>query len=303
MANFQSVAEDLLLETGASRAMLHLVAPSGGLSSAGEVVTHGARQIRNDESGAEPVETSAVEQLKREKEVLTQDDLEQAEPADVRDLIDRYGVRARALAPLILRDRFAGIISLHDVRGPRHWSARDIEAVRKAQSAALAVLEERESWALTTSKEDLRDAAIQAILDCLRHGLRVQRCTLRQNVSAAYAFPVTHESRADGVWSLRGDFTIDQRHQPVILKMLAERVQVVQNDTRSASTEPVFHTMLKHYGDMRAQMVTPLFREDSLAGAVSVHDLKEVRTWTPEETALARSASRMLGLVIGATLS
>jgi GAF domain-containing protein len=303
MANFQSVVEDLLLATGAGRATLHLIAPGGGLSSAGEAVTHGARQVRHDESGGEPVETSAVEQLRREKEILTQDDLEQAGPAGVRDLIDRYGVRARVLAPLVLRGQLAGIISLHDVLGPRRWGARDIEAVRKAQGAALAVLEERESRALITSKEDLRDAAIQAILDSLRHGLRVQRCTLRQNVNAAYAFPVTHESRADGVWSLRGDFTIDQSGQPVILKMLAERVQVVQNDTRSASTEPVFHTMLQHYGDMRAQMVTPLFREDSLAGAVSIHNLKELRTWTPEETALARSASRMLGLVIGATLA
>jgi GAF domain-containing protein len=61
--------------------------------------------------------------------------------------------------------------------------------------------------------------------------------------------------------------------------------------------------MLKHYGDLRAQIVTPLFREDSLAAVISVHFLKELRTWTREETALARSASRLIGLVIGATLA
>jgi GAF domain-containing protein len=77
----------------------------------------------------------------------------------------------------------------------------------------------------------------------------------------------------------------------------------VQDDTRKASTDPAFHTMLQHYGDMRAQMVTPLFHEDRVAGAVSVHSLGELRSWTPEETALARSASRLLGLLIGATLA
>ena len=61
--------------------------------------------------------------------------------------------------------------------------------------------------------------------------------------------------------------------------------------------------MLKHYGDMRAQIVTPLFREDSLAAVLSIHELRDTRAWTREETALARSAARWLGLLIGATLA
>jgi GAF domain-containing protein len=303
MASFQSIVEDLLVATGASRAMLQLAGSGGKRTAAAEAVTHGARQIRNDVSDGESLEASAFQQLEREKKIVVQDDLAQADPPVARTLMDRYGARAQVLAPLIHGDRLAGVISLHHVLGPRQWEAHDIEAVRKAQAAALSVLEERERRELTTSLEDLRDAAIQALLDGLRQGLRVQRCTLRQNVSAAYAFPVTHESRAEGVWSLRGDFTIIQTVQPVIVKMLTERVQVVQNDTRTASADPVFHTMLKHYGDMRAQIVTPLFREDSMAGAVSIHSLKELRTWTPEETALARSASRLIGLLIGGTLA
>jgi GAF domain-containing protein len=303
MASFQSIVEDLLLETGASRAMLQLAAPGGGLCFAAEAVTHGARQIRNDVPDVELLQAPALQRLERERTIVVQDDLERADPPVARALIDRYGARAQVLAPLVHGDRLTGIISVHHALGPRRWEARDVEAARKAQVAALSVLEERERRVLIATSEDLRDAAIQAILDGLRQGLRVQRCTLRQNVNAAYAFPVTHESRAEGVWSLRGDFTIIQSGQPVVGKLLAERAQVVQNDTRSASAEPLFHVMLKHYGDMRAQIVTPLFREDSLAGVVSVHSLKELRTWTPEETALARSATRLIGLFIGATLA
>jgi GAF domain-containing protein len=155
---------------------------------------------------------------------------------------------------------------------------------------------------LQVTEEDLRDTALTAILDELREGLQVQRCTLRQDVNTAYAFPVTHESRGEGVWSLHGDFTIIQSGQPVIEKMLAERTQVVQDDSHSASDEPLFHVMLKHYGDLRSQIVTPLFRNDALAAVLSVHSLKELRTWSAQEKDLARSAARLLGLLIGATL-
>jgi GAF domain-containing protein len=58
----------------------------------------------------------------------------------------------------------------------------------------------------------------------------------------------------------------------------------------------------QHYGDLRVQIVTPLFSEDSLA-ALSIHSLGQLRSWAPEETALARSAARLLELLVGATLA
>ena len=283
--------------------MFQLAGDSGELSAVAEAVTHGARQIRNDESADALREPTTLRNLEAGRELIVQNDLERAEPAAPRPLLERYGARARILAPVIHRDRLAGILSVHQVSGPQQWEPDVLDAVRKAQAAALAALAAGERRGLAATPEDLRDAGLQAILDRVRLGLRVQRCTLRQNVSAAYAFPVTHESRGAGVWSLRGDFTIIQSGQPVIEKMLAERVQVVQNDTRNASSEPLFHVMLKHYGDMRAQIVTPLFREDSLAAVLSVHSLQELRNWTPAETALARSAAQWLGLLVGATLA
>ena len=303
MASYQAIVEGLLLDTGASRAMLQLAVPGGGYACAAEAVTHGAQQIRNDTSAGELLDAPVFRQLERDRAIIVQNDLGNADPAVARALIERYGARAQILAPVVHGGRLAAILAVHQTQGPRQWEPQAIEAVRRAQAAALAALEERERRALETTPEDLRDVALQAILDRVRQGLRVQRCTLRQNVNAAYAFPVTHESRGEGIWSLRGDFTIIQSNQPVIEKLLRDRAQVVQNDTRNATTEPLFHKMLKHYGDMRAQIVTPLFREDSLAAVLSVHSLKELRDWTPEETALARSAARMLGLLIGATLA
>ena len=136
---------------------------------------------------------------------------------------------------------------------------------------------------------------MQAVLDALRLALDVQRCTFRQPVEAAYEFPVTFESRAEGVNALLGDFTIVQTGQPVIRKLLAERAQVVQNDCSIASTEPLFHTMLAHYGGMRAQIVTPFIVGDQLRGVLSIHELRHTRIWTEAEKALGMQAAQLIG--------
>ena len=303
MSSFQAITEALLFGAAASRATFQLAAPAGGFAYVAEAVTQGMLQIRHDTAGGELPGQAARRQLEQGGEIIRQDDLERADPAAPRALIDRYGAHAQILAPIVRGGRLAAILAVHHAPGPRQWDADAIEAVRRAQAAALAALEERERRALDTAPEDLLDAAMQATLDTLRSGLRVQRCTLRQNVSSAYAFPVTHESRAGGVRSLRGDFTIIQSGQPVIERLLRERAQVVQDDSRAASADPLFHTMLEHYGDMRAQIVTPLFCEDNVAAVLSVHNLQETRKWSVEETGLARSAARTLGLLVGATLA
>ncbi len=303
MSSFQAITEALLFGAAASRATLQLAAPAGGFAYAAEAVTQGMLQIRHDATGGELPGSAATRQLELDGEIIFQDDLERADPAVPRALIDRFGARAQILSPIVRGGRLAAILAVHHAPGPRQWDADAVEAVRRAQAAALAALEERACRALDTTPEDLLDAALQATLDTLRAGLRVQRCTLRQNVSAAYAFPVTHESRADGVRSLRGDFTIIQSGQPVIERLLRDRAQVVQDDSRGASADPLFHYMLEHYGDMRAQIVTPLFREDNVAAVLSVHNLREMRKWTVEETGLARSAARVLGLLVGARLA
>lgn len=302
MASLQFIIEELLPTIGASRALLLLVVADGEVQLAAEAVTHGARQIRNDPCAGEFVDRAALGVIEREKRAVVQHDTAHGSLVEGRVLGDDHGARAQIVAPLLSGDRLAGLIVVHDVRGPRQWESEALEAVDRARAAALEVLSARERQALQVTEEDLRDTALTAILDELREGLQVQRCTLRQDVNTAYAFPVTHESRGEGVWSLHGDFTIIQSGQPVIEKMLAERTQVVQDDSHSASDEPLFHVMLKHYGDLRSQIVTPLFRNDALAAVLSVHSLKELRTWSAQEKDLARSAARLLGLLIGATL-
>jgi GAF domain-containing protein len=199
------------------------------------------------------------------------------------------------LAPIIRDGRLAGIISVHHVRGPQRWTEQQVEALRRAEARVRDRLEEDERRSLPGSAADLRDAAIDAILNALREALSVHRCTLRQDVLERYAFAVTHESRREDVRSLKGDFTIVQTGQPVIEKLLSERLQVVQDDSRNASSDPAFQTALDHYGGMGAQIVTPLFGGDGLTAVLSVHYLNGPRKWSRDETELAEAGTRLIG--------
>jgi GAF domain-containing protein len=302
MTPIQALATELLLETGASRVLIQISIAGAGLTPVAEAVRDWAELIRNDASEHALQALPALAPPPGDTELWVQDDLQADRTNSAQLLRERYGVQSQIVAPLARGADLLGGIFVHRTSPAPAWNAEQLAAVRLGRDAALALLA-IDAEALALSTEKLRDAAIDTLLEELRVTLDVQRCTFRQDVSKRFAFPVTHESRSDGVRSLLGDLTIVQTGQPAIETMLKERVQVVQNECRSASADPVFHVAREHYGDLRSQIVTPLFREDRMAGVLSIHSLKIQRTWSSREIAFAQSAARFIGLLIGATLA
>jgi GAF domain-containing protein len=290
MSAFQSLTARLLFAADASRAVLHLRADDGRFAIAAEAVRHGLEQIRNVTPDAANLDRQTLDALQAGA-TLAEDLPEGGAGAGT------AGAQARIVAPLTLDGELVGVISLHHAKGASGFATGAREALESARKQALALLRTRRGAALQTGVDDLRTAAAQAVLDRLRQGLGVQRCTYRRPVLDAYAFPVVLESREEGVRALLGDFTIVQSGQPVINKLLEGRAQVVQPDTRAASDEQIFHVMLGHYGNMRAQIVTPYIVGDELAGVLSVHDLAGTRDWTDEEQKLAAEATRLIGKI------
>ena len=302
MTPYQRISQELLLATGASRVMIQTYSPGAGLQPVAESIRHEAEQIRHGDAREPVFELRALEEAGRQGELISQEKLVAVDSPVAMTLANRWGVRSQLLAPLFRDGQLEGVIALHHTQEPRPWDEAEIAAVRASQAEALQAIASGRG-PLQVSLHSIRGAAIQAILDHVRAGLGVQRCTFRQDASPTYAFPVTHESRTPGTRSLLGDFSIVQRGQPVIESMLRDRAQVVQHDSRTASVEPHFQSMLVYYGDMRSQIVTPLFREDGLAAVLSIHSLGRQRAWSAEEIAAGKSAARMLGLLVGATLA
>jgi GAF domain-containing protein len=136
-------------------------------------------------------------------------------------------------------------------------------------------------------------AEIDAILGELLTATGASRVTLRQDLPGE-VFPVTHEVLANGAPPIKGVATPDMARQPVVLQVQQGR-QVVQEDCEAASDEPHFREMLELYGGLRAQIVTPIVRNDRVAAIVSLHQLGRTRRWTEEDIAAASRTAEKVG--------
>jgi maleate isomerase len=139
----------------------------------------------------------------------------------------------------------------------------------------------------------LRDAALDAIISALRAEVGVDRCTLRLDVPDEY-FPVVHESREPGARTLIRDREVSLQGQPVVEAILSGADQVVQPDTATASDDPAFQAMLRHYGGLGAQIVTPVRDHESLLGIISLHHLGGPREWSKGDKDAAFAAAELV---------
>jgi GAF domain-containing protein len=143
----------------------------------------------------------------------------------------------------------------------------------------------------------LRGAALQALVDRLLLAFEVGRCTLRLD-GPPEPFAVAYEARRPGVRSLIDDREVSLSGQPVVETILVERRQVVQHDSRAAHDDPAFQRMLDSYGDMGAQIVTPVVVDGTVRGIISLHHLGAPRRWSVPETTLAGRAAAIVAGVL-----
>jgi len=139
--------------------------------------------------------------------------------------------------------------------------------------------------------------AIAEALESLLAATRSSRVTLRQKAGRSSHFPVTHEALAPGVESLRATPAPEFTDQPVVQALKLGR-QVVHQNTTALSDDPELLQLLRRYGDVRAQIVTPILLEDELAAALSVHQLLRPRNWTRDEIEHCRGTARKIQKII-----
>jgi GAF domain-containing protein len=139
---------------------------------------------------------------------------------------------------------------------------------------------------------------VASALARLLEGSGASRVTLRRDVPGDRYFPVTDEALAPGVPSLRDEQTVDLRTQPVVRELRETGRQVVQDDCRALPAGSEFERMLDAFGDLGAQIVTPVLVEGRLAAILSLHQLGGPRRWTERETGLAAETARELAALL-----
>ena len=143
-------------------------------------------------------------------------------------------------------------------------------------------------------------ARLERELARLRDRTGACRTTLRFE-SAELGFRVDDvcaESVREGLNSLKGETSIDQRRGVAFQWLDRHRRVFVERDCLNAAPEVApEREVIEIYG-VRAEMVAPLIEAGRLAGAVSVHYTRGARDWTALEIATVESACKeILGIL------
>jgi GAF domain-containing protein len=84
--------------------------------------------------------TGTFRYLESELQPLVQSDTRTATDAPPTVLIEKYGVGAQILAPIVVDGALGGIISVHHVGGAREWTSEEIAVATDAASTVANAL-------------------------------------------------------------------------------------------------------------------------------------------------------------------
>lgn len=133
MSDIGDVLEGLLAATGASRVTLRQDVPGEyAFPVTHEALAPGVPSLREERTvdlRSQPV----VAELRRGKQVVQDDCSAASDDPAFRRMLDTYGgLAAQIVTPIFQDERLMGIVSLHELRTPRRWSAADIAAATRA---------------------------------------------------------------------------------------------------------------------------------------------------------------------------
>ncbi|MGH7263720.1 MAG: GAF domain-containing protein [Candidatus Rokuibacteriota bacterium] len=141
----QALLRELLERTEASRTTIRIDLPELGLhvnAPAAEATAPGVRSIMN-ETSLDQRNAVAVKWLEKHRRVFVENDCLNAAPevAPEREVTDVYGIRSEMVAPLVRGSVLQGWVSVHDTRGPRRWTDREVRILEETCTKLLAVVD------------------------------------------------------------------------------------------------------------------------------------------------------------------
>ena len=140
-----AILAQLLDETQASRTTLRVDLPERSVSvqlPLAEARAEGVPSMLQDGSIDQRAGLPSL-WMEKHRKPLFQEDLEHAEPAPPRALLDKYGAKAQMLAPVEEDGAMIGWVSVHHLPGPREWTAHDRAALESAVARITHLLKGR----------------------------------------------------------------------------------------------------------------------------------------------------------------
>jgi maleate isomerase len=141
-ASLEQVLIDTLGATKAGRVTLRVLVDgrAGDDELMCEVLGDGATSMAGYQPSLGGVESGTRQHLRRSLSSIVQNDVLTDGPKPPQALVDRFGVRAQILAPLVRDRQLLGWVSVHHLAKPRVWTAHDIAAADDAASRVQTLL-------------------------------------------------------------------------------------------------------------------------------------------------------------------
>ena len=141
MSVLGTVVERLLAETGASRVTLRQEAPGDyGYPVTHEALAPGVESLTEERTvdlRTQPV----VRELERGLQVVQNDSRAANHEQAFQQMLSTYGgLSAQIVTPILRDERLVAIVSVHELRGPRVWTAEEIAAAALAADEVKAQL-------------------------------------------------------------------------------------------------------------------------------------------------------------------
>lgn len=141
MNALEAIVERLLAESGASRVTLRQDVPGKYVFPVThEALVPGAGSLMEERTvdlRTQPV----VGELERGRQVVQNDSrAANDDPAFQQMLFTYGGLSAQIVTPILRDERLVAIVSVHELRGPRVWTAEEIEAAAVAAEEVKAQL-------------------------------------------------------------------------------------------------------------------------------------------------------------------
>ena len=135
----QTVVEELLSATGASRVTLRQDRPGAFFPVVREALADGVESIRDVEAPNMP-QQPVVREIVQGRQVVQDDCLSAFDDPDFHEMLELYGgMRAQIVTPVMVDGVLTGIISVHQLGSAREWEARDIQACSDAATKVASV--------------------------------------------------------------------------------------------------------------------------------------------------------------------
>lgn len=134
VADWETRLVRLLEDTKASRVTLRLDWPERGIDVDDVIAEARGRGVKSmkGQTAIDQRRAPTVAWLERERRLLVQETLIEADPAPPRELILTYETTAQMLGPLVRHGEMIGWISVHFNKGPRNWQPEEIVCLEEA---------------------------------------------------------------------------------------------------------------------------------------------------------------------------